>query len=287
MTPADLGYPAARVVSGELGDRIATNDVWRAVVGTDIEKLHLQLGPLQATGRGVWFFTVAVVVLALSGVAVALTGQREITEKLVALKESIGKIEGSLRLDEKGQLHLPPLEKEIPEEVDRLRPRVYSMLPQIKLPDLLLELDNWTGFLRPFTHLTSGDAPVGEEKLALVAALLPYQQAPNLAVPPVICHFRAIPSFSRAPARLSSWNAYSSLWMCSSIRCVWSWWALPAWVASARRSWRWNWPIATSIASRVASSGCLLLENICSTGSVPWPTCTSRKRSAFRLRAQP
>ncbi len=100
------------------------------------------------------------------------TMQREITEKLVALKESIGKVEGSLRLDEKGQLHLPPLEKEIPAEVERLRPRVYSMLPQIKLPDLLLELDNWTGFLRPFTHLTSGDAPVGEEKLVLVAALM-------------------------------------------------------------------------------------------------------------------
>src|SRR5258706_13996097 len=46
------------------------------------------------------------------------------------------------------------------------------MLPQITLPDLLLELDNWTGFLRPFTHLTSGDAPVGNDKLVLVAALM-------------------------------------------------------------------------------------------------------------------
>jgi hypothetical protein len=54
--------------------------------------------------------------------------QREITEKLVALQESIGKVEGSLCLDEKGQLYLPPLEKEIPAEVERLRPRVYSML---------------------------------------------------------------------------------------------------------------------------------------------------------------
>ncbi len=48
----------------------------------------------------------------------------------------------------------------------------YGMLPQIKLPDLLLEVDNWTGFLRPFTHLTSGDAPVGDEKLVLVATLM-------------------------------------------------------------------------------------------------------------------
>jgi Tn3 transposase DDE domain-containing protein len=100
------------------------------------------------------------------------TMQREITEKLVALQESIGKVEGSLVLDDKGQLHLPPLEREIPEEVERVRTRVYDMLPQLALPDLLLELDNWTGFLRPLTHLTSGDAPVGEEKLVLVAALM-------------------------------------------------------------------------------------------------------------------
>jgi Tn3 transposase DDE domain len=98
--------------------------------------------------------------------------QKEITEKLSALQESIGKVEGSLCLDEKGRLYLPPLEKEIPAEVERLRPHVYTLLPQVKLPDLLLEVDNWTGFLRPFTHLTSGDAPVGDEKLVLVAALM-------------------------------------------------------------------------------------------------------------------
>ncbi|GHO71332.1 hypothetical protein KSC_102240 [Ktedonobacter sp. SOSP1-52] len=98
--------------------------------------------------------------------------QREILERLVALQESIGKVEGSLCLDEKGHLYLPPLEKEIPAEVERMRPRAYGMLPPVKLPDLLLELDNWTGFLRPFTHLTSGDAPVGEAKLILVAALM-------------------------------------------------------------------------------------------------------------------
>src|SRR5260370_36974290 len=100
------------------------------------------------------------------------TIQREIDEKLTALEESIGKVEGSLCLDARGKLCLPPLEKEIPAEVERLRPQVYAMLPQLALPDLLLELDNWTGFLRPFTHLISGDAPIGEDKLVLVAALM-------------------------------------------------------------------------------------------------------------------
>src|SRR5215469_3508062 len=46
------------------------------------------------------------------------------------------------------------------------------MLPQVTLPELLLEVDNWTGFLRLFTHLTSGDVPVGKDKLVLVAALM-------------------------------------------------------------------------------------------------------------------
>jgi hypothetical protein len=100
------------------------------------------------------------------------TMQRETTEKLAVLEESIGKVEGSLCLDEKGKLVPTTTGKEIPAEVERLRPQVYSMLPQVTLPDLLLELDNWTGFLRPFTHLTSGDAPVGNDKLILVAALM-------------------------------------------------------------------------------------------------------------------
>ena len=34
--------------------------------------------------------------------------QQEIFQKLTALQESIGKLEGTLALDEKGHLHLPP-----------------------------------------------------------------------------------------------------------------------------------------------------------------------------------
>jgi Transposase. len=75
-------------------------------------------------------------------VAYLTTKQQEIKSGLVALQESIGKIEGSLVLDEKGMLHLPPLEKEIPAEVERMRVRVSHMLPHVKLPELLLEVDN-------------------------------------------------------------------------------------------------------------------------------------------------
>ncbi len=98
--------------------------------------------------------------------------QQEITQKLAALQESIGKVEGSLILDEKGHLHLPQLEKAVPEDVERLKKRVYALLPHLPLADLLLEVDAWTGFLRHFTHLTSKDAPIGTQKLELVAALM-------------------------------------------------------------------------------------------------------------------
>ncbi len=98
--------------------------------------------------------------------------QQEIAQRLVALQESIGTVEGSLTLDEKGHLHLPQLEKAVPEDVERLKKRVYELLPHVPLADLLLEVDAWTGFLRHFTHLTSKDVPVGTQKLELVAALM-------------------------------------------------------------------------------------------------------------------
>ena len=80
--------------------------------------------------------------------------------------------EGSLTLDEKGRLHLPPLEKAVPEDVEQLKKRVYALLPHVPLADLLLEVDAWTGFLRHFTLLTGKDAPVGTQKLELVATLM-------------------------------------------------------------------------------------------------------------------
>jgi TnpA family transposase len=70
----------------------------------------------------------------------------------------------------KGKLVITPLAKVIPDEVEALTRQVYDLLPRIKLPDLLLEVDAWTGISRHFTHLQSGDAP--KDRMALFAALL-------------------------------------------------------------------------------------------------------------------
>lgn len=70
----------------------------------------------------------------------------------------------------KGKLVITPLAKAVPDEVEALTRQVYDLLPRIKLPDLLLEVDAWTDFSRHFTHLQSEDAP--KDRTALFAALL-------------------------------------------------------------------------------------------------------------------
>ena len=70
----------------------------------------------------------------------------------------------------KGELVITPLHKAVPEEVEALTRHAYELLPRIKLPDPLLEVDAWTGFSRHFTHLQSGDLP--KDRMALFAALL-------------------------------------------------------------------------------------------------------------------
>ena len=78
---------------------------------------------------------------------------------------------GSLRLDEHGKLQLPSLEKAVPEQAEYHSRHLATFLPRIPLADLLLEVDNWTGFLRHLTHLSTGMATTGSQRLILVAGL--------------------------------------------------------------------------------------------------------------------
>jgi hypothetical protein len=55
---------------------------------------------------------------------------------------------------EQGRVVVPPLEaEERPERVKRLEDDVTSRLPLIDWPDLLIEVDQWTGFSRHLRHL--------------------------------------------------------------------------------------------------------------------------------------
>ena len=82
--------------------------------------------------------------------------QQEIEEKLSRLQKSLGVVEGSIRLDKRGKLQLPSLDKVVPEQAEYYSQRLGSFLPRIPLADLLLEVDNWTGFLRQLSHVNTG-----------------------------------------------------------------------------------------------------------------------------------
>lgn len=55
------------------------------------------------------------------------------------------------------RIKIKPLENTVPEEAEVLGKKIYSLLPLIKITDLLKEVDQWTGFTDQFIHLKSGN----------------------------------------------------------------------------------------------------------------------------------
>jgi len=69
-----------------------------------------------------------------------------------------------------GDLKLTPLENAVPPEADTLMRQAYALLPHLKITELLLEVDRWTGFTRHFTHLKSNES--AQDTAALLTAIL-------------------------------------------------------------------------------------------------------------------
>ena len=70
------------------------------------------------------------------------------------------------------RIHLSKLEKNTPEEAISLSEKLYKMLPQVKLTDLLLEVSNWTDFQHYFTHTAMKSKVKEKDKSILIAALM-------------------------------------------------------------------------------------------------------------------
>jgi TnpA family transposase len=69
-----------------------------------------------------------------------------------------------------GGLKISPLEAAVPDSAETLMQQAYGLLPRLKITELLLEVDNWTGFSRHFKHLKSDEA-AGDQHLLLTAIL--------------------------------------------------------------------------------------------------------------------
>ena len=75
-------------------------------------------------------------------------------------------------------LKISPLTNSVPIEAETLMTAAYSLLPRIKITELLMEVDRWTGFTDHFTHLKSGET--ASNKTLLMTAIL--SEAINLGL---------------------------------------------------------------------------------------------------------
>jgi hypothetical protein len=100
------------------------------------------------------------------GLAVDTDCDRFLETRLAVLQEQLAAVERLAAANElpdaaitsSGRIKITPLDNAVPDEAAALMQQAYSLLPHLKITELLLEVDGWTGFSRHFKHLKSGAA---------------------------------------------------------------------------------------------------------------------------------
>ncbi len=67
-------------------------------------------------------------------------------------------------------LKITPLDAAVPDAAQTLIDQAAALLPHVKITELLMEVDEWTGFTRHFTHLKTDD--VANDKILLLTTIL-------------------------------------------------------------------------------------------------------------------
>ncbi len=109
--------------------------------------------------------------------AVATDCDAFLRERLLSLEQQFTAVNGMAKADtlpdtiitESG-LKITPLTNSVPDEADALMRQAYGLLPRIKITELLLEVNEWTGFARLFTHIKGGES--ASDKTLLLTAIL-------------------------------------------------------------------------------------------------------------------
>ena len=112
------------------------------------------------------------------GLAVETDCERFLEARLAVLQEQLATVERLAAANElpdaaitsTGRLKISPLDNGVPDAAEALMQQAYSLLPHLKITELLLEVDGWTGFSRHFKHLKSGAA--AEDQHLLLTTIL-------------------------------------------------------------------------------------------------------------------
>lgn len=109
--------------------------------------------------------------------AVEADGEYYLRQRLAHLTQQLETVNGLAAAGElpdasltAAGLKITPLDAAVPEAAQALIDQVARLLPHVKITDLLLEVDEWTGFSRHFTHLKTG-APAKDHALLLTTLL--------------------------------------------------------------------------------------------------------------------
>jgi len=112
------------------------------------------------------------------GLAIETDCERFLEERLALLDSELETVERLATANElpdavitsSGGLKITPLDNVVPDEAEALIQQANSLLPHLKITELLQEVDGWTGFSRHFKHLKSGDT--AEDKNLLLTTIL-------------------------------------------------------------------------------------------------------------------
>ena len=110
-------------------------------------------------------------------VAVVTDGDNYLEERLALLKqqlEAVNVLAGADKLPDavvnESGLKITPLDAEVPDEAQALISQAATLLPHVKITEVLMEVDAWTDFTRHFTHIKNGAG--AKDKTPLLTAIL-------------------------------------------------------------------------------------------------------------------
>ena len=108
---------------------------------------------------------------------VVTTCDQYLHDQMLLLTKQLETVNRMAKIDElpdatitESGLKITPLTNSVPEEADTLMQKACALLPHIKITDLLMEVEEWTGFSRHFTHIKSG--AIANDKTLLLTAIL-------------------------------------------------------------------------------------------------------------------